>query len=76
MPSKKGRLSDDDKLLQRTGRDVSTTASALFYGHAIIVSALPLCKINNAWNYITVSLLVSLLCENWVQHVAKRMVGN
>ncbi|XP_065889386.1 translocon-associated protein subunit gamma-like [Dysidea avara] len=42
MPSKKGRLSDDDKLLQRTGRDVSTTASALFYGHAIIVSALPL----------------------------------
>lgn len=44
MPGKKGRLSDDDKLLQRTGHDVSTTASALFYGHAIIVSALPLCK--------------------------------
>lgn len=42
MPSKKGRLSEDDKLLQRTGHDVSTTASALFYGHAIIVSALPL----------------------------------
>lgn len=47
MPSKKGRLSEDDKLLQRTGYDVSTTAAALFYGHAIIVSALPLCKDNN-----------------------------
>jgi len=51
MPSKKGRLSDDDKLLQRTGRDVSTTASALFYGHAIIVSALPLCKNNSTTPY-------------------------
>lgn len=41
MP-KKGRLSEDDKLLQRTGHEVSATAAALFYGHAIIVSALPL----------------------------------
>ena len=44
MPAKKGRLSEDDKLLQRTGHDVSTTASALFYGHAVIVSVLPLCE--------------------------------
>ena len=35
---------EEEKLLLESSRHVTKTASALFYGNAFIVSALPLCK--------------------------------
>ena len=61
MP-KKGRLSEDDKLLQRTGHEVSATAAALFYGHAIIVSALPLCKHALMYCWYTLAAVCNSTC--------------
>ena len=55
MPSKKdnnansssgsGKLTkEEERLLLESSRQVTRTTSALFYGNAFIVSALPLCK--------------------------------
>lgn len=35
---------EEERLLLESSRQVSGTASALFYGNAFIVSALPLCE--------------------------------
>ena len=40
-----GKLTkEEERLLLETSRHVTKTASALFYGNGLIVSALPLCK--------------------------------
>lgn len=38
---------EEELLLQDFSRNVSTKSSALFYGNAFIVSAIPICKLNN-----------------------------
>ena len=40
----------EELLLQDFSRNVSTKSSALFYGNAFIVSAIPICKFCNAFN--------------------------
>lgn len=45
---------EEELLLQDFSRNVSTKSSALFYGNAFIVSAIPICK----WYYMT-DILVS-----------------
>ena len=35
---------EEELLLQDFSRNVSTKSSALFYGNALIVSAIPICK--------------------------------
>lgn len=35
---------DEDLLLKNYSRNVSTKSSALFYGNAAIVAAIPICK--------------------------------
>lgn len=37
---------EEELLLQDFSRNVSTKSSALFYGNALIVSAIPICKLN------------------------------
>lgn len=37
---------EEEMLLQDFSRNVSTKSSALFYGNAFIVSAIPICKYN------------------------------
>ena len=49
MPAKKdsgsGKMTkEEERLLLESSRQVSGTASALFYGNAFIVSALPVCE--------------------------------
>lgn len=39
-----GFTKEEELLLQDFSRNVSTKSSALFYGNAFIVSALPICK--------------------------------
>ncbi len=41
-----GKMSnkEEDRLLMESSRQVTGTASALFYGNAFIVSALPICE--------------------------------
>jgi translocon-associated protein subunit gamma len=44
-PKKKSAFTKDEEiLLQDFSRNVSTKSSALFYGNAAIVSAIPICK--------------------------------
>lgn len=38
---------EEELLLQDFSRNVSTKSSALFYGNALIVSAIPICKWNS-----------------------------
>lgn len=40
-----GFTKEEELLLQDFSRNVSTKSSALFYGNAFIVSALPICKL-------------------------------
>lgn len=47
MTSKKDKQAftkEEELLLQDFSRNVSTKSSALFYGNAFIVSAIPICK--------------------------------
>ena len=48
MASKAGKqknlTKEEELLLQDFSRNVSTKSSALFYGNALIVSAIPMCK--------------------------------
>ena len=48
MASKSGKqknlTKEEELLLQDFSRNVSTKSSALFYGNALIVSAIPMCK--------------------------------
>ena len=45
--AKQSKLSPEEELLLReSSRNVSTKSSALFYGNAAIVSAIPICKLN------------------------------
>lgn len=50
-PSKPARSKDltkeEELLLKDASRNVSTKSSALFYGNAVIVAAIPICKTNN-----------------------------
>lgn len=38
---------EEELLLQDFSRNVSTKSSALFYGNAFIVSAIPMCELKN-----------------------------
>jgi len=40
----KNLTKEEELLLQDFSRNVSTKSSALFYGNALIVSAIPICK--------------------------------
>lgn len=56
MPPKKPsggvtKLTEEELLLLESSRHVSMATSALFYGNAFIVSALPLCRANNPVYY-------------------------
>ena len=42
--SSSGFTKEEELLLQDFSRNVSTKSSALFYGNAFIVSAVPICK--------------------------------
>ena len=48
MPQKKSsgesKMTEEELILLESSRHVSMATSALFYGNAFIVSALPLCK--------------------------------
>lgn len=44
MPSGKKLTREEELLLQDFSRNVSTKSSALFYGNAFIISAVPICK--------------------------------
>ena len=50
MPGKDDLTREEEILLQSFSRSVSTKSSALFYGNAIIISSIPLCKYNNLFN--------------------------
>ena len=41
---KKALTREEELLLQDFSRNVSTKSSALFYGNALIVSSVPICK--------------------------------
>lgn len=43
--TKSKKLTREDELLQQFSNNVTSKNSALFYGNAIIVSALPICKL-------------------------------
>ena len=45
MPSGKKLTREEELLLQDFSRNVSTKSSALFYGNAFIISAVPICKL-------------------------------
>lgn len=42
-----GFTKEEELLLNDFSRNVSTKSSALFYGNAFIVSAIPICKYSN-----------------------------
>lgn len=42
---------EEELLLQDFSRNVSTKSSALFYGNAFIVSAIPICKLKRKINF-------------------------
>lgn len=42
--AQKSLTKEEELLLQDFSRNVSTKSSALFYGNALIVSAIPICK--------------------------------
>lgn len=42
-----GFTREEELLLQDFSRNVSTKSSALFYGNAVIVSTIPICKLKN-----------------------------
>lgn len=50
-PNKKALTREEELLLQDFSRNVSTKSSALFYGNAFIVSAVPVCKLYLMINY-------------------------
>lgn len=41
---------EEELLLQDFSRNVTTKSSALFYGNAFIVSAVPICEYSCLWN--------------------------
>lgn len=43
-PTTSGFTKEEELLLNDFSRNVSTKSSALFYGNAFIVSAIPICK--------------------------------
>ena len=49
---------EEERLLLESSRQVSGTASALFYGNAFIVSVLPLCK---CFSYIVSTMPLSIV---------------
>ena len=56
-----GKLTkEEERLLLESSRQVTRTTSALFYGNAFIVSALPLCKLRI--NYL--KAISVILCES------------
>lgn len=70
MPAKKdaangsGKMTkEEEKLLLENSRQVTGTTSALFYGNAFIVSALPICEYCTASFYMYVMIvLLNLEC--------------
>ena len=57
-----GKLTkEEERLLLESSRQVTRTTSALFYGNAFIVSALPLCKIY-AYAYRIYISLQNIMC--------------
>ena len=64
-----GKLTkEEERLLLESSRQVTRTTSALFYGNAFIVSALPLCKrkiIDNiVHNYWTLCMILQYNVAN------------
>ena len=60
MSSKSGKKNltkEEELLLQDFSRNVSTKSSALFYGNALIVSAIPMCKLYFSGQTIATSQL-------------------
>lgn len=47
MPLKGKLTQEEELLLQDFSRTVSKKSQALFYGNALMVSVLPLCKLNH-----------------------------
>jgi len=45
MSTQKSAARDEDLLLQDFSRNVTTKSWALFIGNAVVVSAIPLCKL-------------------------------
>ena len=43
-PSKSALSKEEELLLKDYSRNVSTKSSALFYGNALIIAAIPICK--------------------------------
>jgi hypothetical protein len=48
----KSLTKEEELLLQDFSRNVSTKSSALFYGNALIVSAIPICKFTPGFKYV------------------------
>lgn len=55
-PTVSGFTKEEELLLNDFSRNVSTKSSALFYGNAFIVSAIPICK------YIFLLIMNSFFC--------------
>ena len=48
MPGGKGKWSkEEERMISESSQDLSWTTQILFYGNAVTVSALPLCKFDH-----------------------------
>lgn len=69
--AQKSLTKEEELLLQDFSRNVSTKSSALFYGNALIVSAIPICKCATSSKILIkiyvqiVGLYVNRLCWNF-----------
>jgi len=63
MTQKQKALSKEEELLlQDFSRNVSTKSNALFYGNALIVSAVPICKFET-FPYASFAAFVALIIQ-------------
>lgn len=68
--------SEEDLLLQDFSRNLSAKSTALFYGNALIVSAIPICELPDRLEQLAASKLAQLtdileeqFRKNWVNDV-------
>lgn len=69
--SKASFTKEEELLLQDFSRNVSTKSSALFYGNAFIVSAIPICKYTVIENRYTLLLRPPVLAGCAVLTIGK-----
>lgn len=69
--SKASFTKEEELLLQDFSRNVSTKSSALFYGNAFIVSAIPICKYTVFENRYTLLLRPPVLAGCAVLTIGK-----